>query len=83
MQSKEIVTRLPKFKVDGMHKVCEACQLGKQARGSFPHDKNVSRNVLDIVHSDVWGPAKTTSMGAVSIMLLSLMTIQERYGFTS
>ena len=63
MQSKEIVTGLPKFKFDGMHKVCEACQLGKQARGSFPHDKNVSRNVLDIVHSDVWGPAKTTSMG--------------------
>ena len=25
MQSKEIVTGLPKFKVDGMHKVCEAC----------------------------------------------------------
>ena len=25
MQSKENVTRLPKFKVDGMHKVCEAC----------------------------------------------------------
>ena len=62
-KSKEIVTGLPKFKFDGMHKVCEACQLGKQARGSFPHDKNVSRNVLDIVHSDVWGPAKTTSMG--------------------
>ena len=63
MQSKEIVTGLPKFKFNGMHKVCEACQLGKQARGSFLHDKNVSRNVLDIVHSYVWGPAKTTSMG--------------------
>ena len=25
MQSKEIVIGLPKFKVDGMHKVCEAC----------------------------------------------------------
>ena len=63
MQSKETVTGLPKFKIDGMHKVCETCQLGKKARGSFPHDKNVSRNVLDIVHSDLWGPAKTTSMG--------------------
>ena len=29
MQSKEIVTRLPKFEFDGMQKICEACQLGK------------------------------------------------------
>lgn len=63
MQSKEIVTGLPKFKVEDMHKVCEACQLGKQAKHAFPHDRHVSRNALEIVHSDVWGPAKTTSMG--------------------
>ena len=29
----------------------------------FPHDRNVSKIVLDVVHSDVWGPAKTMSMG--------------------
>ena len=58
MQSKEIVTGLPKFKVDGMQKICEACQFGKQARGAFPHDRNVSRNVLEVVHSDFWGPVQ-------------------------
>ena len=63
MQTKELVTGLPKFKVDGMQKICEACQFGKQTKHAFPHDKNVSRNVLDIVHSDVWGPSKTMSMG--------------------
>lgn len=30
MQSKEIVTSFPRFKVDGMNKVCEACQFGEQ-----------------------------------------------------
>ena len=63
MQSKELVTRLPVFKVVEMQKVCEACQFGKQAKGAFPHDKHVSKNVLELVHSDVWGPAKTVSMG--------------------
>ncbi len=29
----------------------------------FPHDKNVSKRAVDVVHSDVWGPTKTTSMG--------------------
>ena len=57
------LNRLPKFKVDNMQKICEACQFGKQARNVFLHDRNVSKNVLDDVHSDVWGPAKTMSMG--------------------
>ena len=63
MQNQNIVTSIPKFKVDGMPGVCEACQLGKQSKNTFSHDKHVSQNVLDVVHSDVWGPAKTTSMG--------------------
>ncbi len=63
MQSSEIIIGLPKFKVDGMHKICEACQFGKQTKNVFPHDKNVSKRALDVVHSDVWGPTKTTSMG--------------------
>jgi hypothetical protein len=38
MQNSKIVTGLPKFKVDGMHKICEACQFGKQTKNVFPHD---------------------------------------------
>ena len=64
MQNHNIVTGLPKFIVDGMRNVCEACQLGKQAKNAFPHDKHhVRKNVLDVVHSDVWGPTKTMPMG--------------------
>ncbi|MCO5581798.1 hypothetical protein L7F22_035687 [Adiantum nelumboides] len=63
MQSQELVTGLLVFKVAVMQKVCEACQFEKQAKASFPHDKHVSRNVLELVHSDVWGPTKTASMG--------------------
>ena len=62
MQSKEIVIGLPKFKVDGMHKVCEACQFGKQTKNVFPHEKNICKKPLEVVHSDVWGPTKTVSM---------------------
>jgi hypothetical protein len=63
MQNSEIVTSLPKFKVDGMHKICEACQFGKQTKNVFPHDKNVNKRAFVVVHSDVWGLTKTTSMG--------------------
>ena len=63
MQSQELVIGLPAFKVGEMHKVCEACQFGKQSKASFPHDKHVSKSMFEIVHLNVWGPAKTTFMG--------------------
>lgn len=46
-----------------MHKVCEGCQFGEQTKNVFPHDKNVSKRALDVVHLDVWGLTKMASMG--------------------
>lgn len=63
MHNHDIVTGLPKFRV-GIRNVCEARQLGKQSKSAFSHDKHVRKNILDVVHSDVWGQAKTTSNSA-------------------
>ena len=35
MQTQDIVTGLPNFKIADMQKVCEACQFGKQSRHAF------------------------------------------------
>ena len=43
--------------------VCEVCQLGKQHRHPFLSERNVSKGLLDIIHSDVWGPTQTTTIG--------------------
>ncbi|MCO5570768.1 hypothetical protein L7F22_045195 [Adiantum nelumboides] len=63
MQSKELVTGLPQLRVSEMQQVCAACQLGKQPKGSFQQERHVSKNLLEVIHSDVWGPAKNASMG--------------------
>ena len=62
MQSKQIVVGLPKLKMDGMHKMCAACQFGKQSKGSFPHERNVCKQTLEVIHTNVWGPTDTASM---------------------
>ena len=43
--------------------VCEVCQLGKQHRHLFPKEWNVSKGLLNVIHSDVWGPAQTPTVG--------------------
>jgi hypothetical protein len=63
-------TKLEKM-VDGMnlkevplHHVCEACIEGKQQRTSSPKDEATKASkLLELVHSDVCGPMKTTSCG--------------------
>ena len=63
MQSKGVVIRLPTFKEKEINGVCGACQFGKQHRHPFPKERNVSKGLLDVVHSDVWGPAQTATFG--------------------
>ena len=57
------MTGLPKFKVEDMHKVCKAYQLGNQAKHAFPQDRNISKIILEIGHYDICGLVKTMSMG--------------------
>mgnify|MGYP002776879626 CR=1 FL=1 len=53
---------LPKFN-SWNGQVCDACQLGKHNRFPFPNERNRSRNKLDLIHSDVWGPMQNMSIG--------------------
>ena len=63
MKSKGVVVGLLTFKEKEIEGVCEACQFGKQHRYPFPKERNVSKGLLDVVHSDVWGPAQTATFG--------------------
>ena len=50
LQTKQVVFGLPKFSGQEAQ-ICEACQLGKQHRLSFPNESNQSKNKLDLIHS--------------------------------
>ncbi|KAE8720956.1 hypothetical protein F3Y22_tig00017808pilonHSYRG00163 [Hibiscus syriacus] len=42
---------------------CEHCIKGKKTRVKFRTIIQDTKGILDYVHSDVWGPSKTTSLG--------------------
>lgn len=46
------------------HQLCESCILGKQKRVSFSKvGKELKKERLELVHTDVWGPAPVSSLG--------------------
>jgi len=64
MEKRNLVGGLPKFGTEEvMSEVCEACQLGKQARHPFlAQITHVSSKPLEMIHLDVW-TTKIESIG--------------------
>lgn len=42
---------------------CETCAMGKQCRQPFTKSEYESKNILDLIHSDLVGPMETLSIG--------------------
>ncbi|CAJ2661907.1 unnamed protein product [Trifolium pratense] len=59
----DLVRGLPKISFD-KDKLCESCTKGKQAKSSFkPKDFISTKKPLELLHIDLFGPVKTTSLG--------------------
>jgi hypothetical protein len=56
-----MVTGLPEIQIQ--HKgVCKGYALGKNVKGSFPSSNNKSKEILDLIHSDVCGSMTVASL---------------------
>jgi transposase InsO family protein len=72
--------------VDGMnfnevslHHVCDRCIQGKHQRTSFPKDGTTrASQLLEIVHTDVCGPMRTTSHGGVRYFLTFIVNFSRK-----
>jgi hypothetical protein len=43
--------------------ICKGCALGKNIKRPFPSSNNRSKEILDLIHSDVCGPMPIISIG--------------------
>jgi len=43
--------------------LCEHCIIGKKTKVKFGTASHCTEGILDYVHTDVWGPTKTASIG--------------------
>ena len=47
----------------GKLKFCETCVLGKQRKVKFSSGKHTTTEILEYIHSDLWGPASVETHG--------------------
>ena len=67
------LTELSKQNLFCGHKVgklqfCENCVLGKSKRIKFTNAKHTTQSNLEYIHSDLWGPARTQTMGGAKYL---------------
>ena len=73
-----MVEGLPVMKCE--HLPCEACALGKQHREEFPvHIEKRQYDILELIHTDAYGPMQTRSLGGASYFLIF---VDDRYRYT-
>jgi hypothetical protein len=57
-----IVTGIPSFSTEH-HEICKGCALGKFVRAPFPRSDYKSKGIVDLVHTDIYGPMSSMSIG--------------------
>jgi len=58
-----MVNGIPKLKEDH-EEVCMGCALGKNVKKPFGSSASSSKEILDLIHSDVCGPMTPKSLGS-------------------
>jgi hypothetical protein len=52
--------RLPFVRDSNKDMICDACQQGKSHQLPYPRSASVSTSAMDLIFSNVWGPAPTS-----------------------
>ena len=60
-----MVTSMPKLQIDH-EAVCKGYSLWTKFNKSFPSSENRAKEILDMIHSDVYGPMYVKSFGGAS-----------------
>ena len=80
LQTEEMLEGLPLLTLPPKY-VCEGCVLGKMARRPFPKNAALQADhKLQLIHSDVCGPMRTTSLGG-NLYFVLFIDDYSKYGW--
>ena len=59
MQEKVLGIKIPRKKLE----ICKVCIKGKQTQTPFPNSERKSKDLLEIIHTDICGPIRDKTIG--------------------
>ena len=62
--------------------VCRGCFLGKNTKGSFSNSESRSKEILDLVHSDLCGPMTVALLGGYNYYVTFIDDYSQKIGYT-
>ncbi|CAL2234203.1 unnamed protein product [Prunus armeniaca] len=66
LQQQELVYGLPE--IGNVERICQGCEISKAHKEAFGKEKTWRASVpLELVHSDIYGPMQTTTIGEINI----------------
>ena len=75
--NRKLLPDLKSLKLD----FCKYCVFGNQCKQRFKSGNHNSKQILDYIHSDLWGPSRTVSYGGASYFLTFFMISPEKFGY--
>ena len=67
LHCKRVLLYIKQYKLN----LCKFCIMARQSRVAFTTSVHKTKSLLDLIHTDVWGPLLVASIGVLVIMLLS------------
>ncbi|XP_022895327.1 uncharacterized protein LOC111409515 [Olea europaea var. sylvestris] len=58
---------------------CEQCLIGKQVKLPFPTSTHKSKQILEYLHADLWGPASTSTLSSYKYYLLIINDLSRKF----
>ena len=58
---------------------CEHCVIGKKTNMKFSIATHCTEGILDYIHTDIWGPTKTVSIGGNYYFMSFIYDYSKRY----
>ncbi|KAL0386160.1 UNVERIFIED_CONTAM: Copia protein [Sesamum radiatum] len=66
-----VLSHIPELKCDSTNntQTCSVCPLAKQSRASFPLSDSCTLKPFELIHVDIWGPYKQSSLSGCHYVL--------------
>jgi len=77
---RKMVTRIPKLNINP-ERVCQRCATGKHTKGTLPSNESKITDILQLIHSNLFGILPVTSLGGYSYYAFFVDDFSRKSGF--